>query len=131
MENEHNIIVCDEDESEIDLKDLVIQVMKHWRRMLVFAFVFALLLGGFRCYKAYVSYKTDLQDEKAKRENSFEVWQYENTKQKLEENISRIDEKMEQIKEYESKSIIMNLDPYDYYQAYCRYYVTKAYQYRL
>ena len=128
MENEHNIIVCDEDESEIDLKDLVIQVMKHWRRMLVFAFVFALLLGGFRCYKAYVSYKTDLQDEKAKRENSFEVWQYENTKQKLEENISRIDEKMEQIKEYESKSIIMNLDPYDYYQAYCRYYVTTNYQ---
>ncbi|MCR4945987.1 MAG: hypothetical protein K5929_03455 [Lachnospiraceae bacterium] len=128
MENEHNIIVYDEDESEIDLKDLVIQVMKHWRRMLVFAILFAMLLGGFRCYKAYISYQADKLEEKEKRENSFELWQYENTKKKLEENISRIDEKIEQIKEYESESILMNMDPYDYYLAYCRYYVTTNYQ---
>ena len=128
MENEKNYMMYDDDETEIDLKDLMIQIMKHWRRMLVIGFLLALALGGFRCYKAYVSYQTELQDEKAKRENSFEVWQYENTKQKLEENIERIDDKMDQIKEYQNNSILMNMEPYDYYWAYARYFVTTNYK---
>ena len=128
MENEQNYTMYGEDETEIDLKDLIIQIMKHWRRMLVFAFIFAILLGSFRCYKAYVSYKADLLEEKEKREDSFELWQYENTKAKLEENIDRIDEKMEAIKEYQTDSILINLEPYDYYWAFCRYYVTTNYQ---
>ncbi len=128
MEKEQNYMMYDDDETEIDLKDLMIQIMKHWRRILVFGFLLALALGSFRCYKAYVSYQTELQDEKAKRENSFEVWEYENTKQKLEENIERIDDKMDQIKEYQQNSILMNMEPYDYYWAYSRYFVTTNYK---
>ncbi|MCR4896862.1 MAG: hypothetical protein K5891_08835 [Lachnospiraceae bacterium] len=85
-------------------------------------------MGGFRLLRAYNSYKSQMLDEQEKLENSFELWEYEQNKAKLEETISRTEEKRDQIAEYQTNSTLMNLDPYDYYWATATYYVTTNYQ---
>ncbi len=117
-----------EEEMEIDLRDLFVTVVKHWRRALVWAAILAVLMGGYRLLRAYNSYKSQMMDEQEKLENSFELWEYEQNKAKLEETISRTEEKRDQIAEYQRDSMLMNLDPYDYYWAAATYYVTTNYQ---
>ena len=123
MENEKVYTMYDEDETEIDLKDLLIQILKHWRKMLVFGILLALLLGGFKGYKAYVSYQAALLEVAADKVDSADQSQSEDVAEKPEDSISRIDEKIDKIKEYQANSILANMKPFDYYWASSRYYV--------
>lgn len=113
---------------EIDLRDLFISVARKWRKAIIFGLVMMALLAGFRFFKAYQSYQAQLLDEADKKESDFELWEYEQKKAKLEERISRIEEKLDQVMEYQDKSMLMGMDPYDYYWATCTYYVTTNYQ---
>ena len=47
-------------EREIDLKELMFAVLHKWRMILAFAFIFAVLLGGYKAVSVYRS-QSDVQ----------------------------------------------------------------------
>ena len=115
-------------EQEIDLKDLMFAVLKKWRIVILFAFISALLLGG---YKGFSTYKAST-DSKAVEENNKKYQEeflvYEESKEKIDSEISNLETDIARQEEYLEESLWLKLNPYDICEARADLYITTGYQ---
>jgi len=114
------------DEREIDLLDLLFNVIRYWRVIILVAIVGAI---GFGAYK-YVKVKdtassVETQIEKVEEiENSEgEIANYENAIEELEKGIARNEKDIEVMRNYKDESILMNIDPYNKPEAHLEYHI--------
>lgn len=104
-------------EQEIDLKDLMFAVLHKWRPIIVTAVIFAVLLGGFKGGRSYQSY-CDV-DKQAEAQDLYQqdLEVYETSKAAYEREIDNITNDIQKQQEYLENSILMNVSPYDVYEA--------------
>lgn len=106
-----------QNEQEIDLKDLMFAVLKKWRQMLALAVVLAVVLGG---GKAFLTYRTS--NNAQTRADQLEAYQqdlelYNTGKETCEREIENINEDIQTQQKYMDESVLMNMSPYDVYEA--------------
>lgn len=111
-------------ETEINLRELIVKVFKRWRTILLWAVVFAALLGGL---KAFLGFR-NLKDEAFMAENALEVDSafsvYRAQKATYQSQIDTIAEEMQTQNAYRENSLYMNIDPYNEYKETVTYYVS-------
>lgn len=104
-------------EREIDLKELAFAVLHKWKMILVFAVALALLLGG---YKGISTYRTQNNEEvlKAARESyAREMEIYNKGMDSCKREIDNLTRDIAGQQEYVENSILMNMSPYDIWEA--------------
>jgi len=123
-----NMINIYEDEEEIDLKTLIIAVLRKWRVLIVTAILFAVLLGGFKGLTGFLK----LQDSEYVQEQTDAVneaqEQYETQKEMYEAQLKNLESEVRTLNDYREKSLYMNIDPYNEYRETVTYYVNTDYQ---
>ena len=120
---------------EIDLIDLIIEILLHWRGLIIATLIGGLLLGGYSVYSSVKAYKAAkiataaAEAEKAKILSDQEYFEQE--KEKLESRILELEnsltakeigdvsllmayrEQLKNQKDYMDNSVLMNVDPYN------------------
>ena len=123
-----NMIHVYEDEDEIELKALIIAVLRKWRILFVTAILFAVLLGGFKGLTGFLK----LQDPEYVQEQTNAVneekAQYETMKELYESQLKNLESEVRTLNDYREKSLYMNIDPYNEYRETVTYYVNTDYQ---
>ncbi len=99
-------------EREIDLKELMFAVLRKWRIVLFFALALAVLFGGYKAAGVYKSNRTEVEDDHAK-----EVEAYNESMESYEREIENLTRDIASQEEYMEKSILMNMSPYDVWEA--------------
>lgn len=109
---------------ELDLKALLFYVLRQWKPIIIFAVVFAVLLGGIL---SVVEYVTGL---KVDEENSYwaEYLEYQDTLALYEDLIETTQTKVDNQKDYIDNSILMKADHRNVYMAKATFYVDTDYQ---
>ncbi len=111
-------------ETEINLRELVVKVLKHWRKIALWAVIFAAALGGL---KAFLGFR-NLKDEEFLVENAREVdtavGVYEAQKATYQAQIDTLVEEIRTQNAYRESSLYMNIDPYNEYKETVTYYVS-------
>lgn len=115
-------------EQEIDLKDLMFTVLRRWRPIIVIAVVFAVLLGGLKTLKGISQLSDEEYVKKNQEEYDMNLEQYTSTKERLEKEITNLQENIESQQEYKEKSILMNINPYDEYVETATFYIATDYE---
>ena len=110
MDQYPNTYRPNEDDSEIDLRDLLYYILRQWRRIFVCALVFCVLLGGFKLVKGFSMLKSTDTVENQKSYQS-ELDEYTITKSRLEDQIEELTQSIQDKGEYHEQSILMNLNP--------------------
>lgn len=98
---------------EMTFKELLGIVCARWRMLLIFAAVFALILGGYRFYSGIQNLPDEAAIAKTEEANRLEQKQYENKKQMLLEEIRQLELKESQANAYSENSLLMQVDPYN------------------
>ncbi len=117
---------------EIDLIDLIIEVLLHWRGLIIALLVGGLVLGGYSVYTSYKAQKAAklaasvAEEEKAKVLNDKEY--FEKEKEKIEKRLSELEgtisakdeaganqvmtyrEQLEVLQDYKNDSVLMKAD---------------------
>ncbi len=117
------------DQDVVSLFDLVIQIFKHWRSIIITTIIFAVLLSGFKYMK---DFKT-IANTNVQNEVSLEELQ-KNMTEEEQSNLSQaqiVQRQLEQKKKYQSESVIMNIEPYEKSIMTLQYYVDTNYTYNL
>lgn len=95
-------------EREIDLKDLFLNLIKHWKLIVLTTFIFALLAGSYK----FVSLRP-LMNNTAEYEAQYqaELAKYERDSALMENAINKLSENLKSRQEYNAKSPLMAIDP--------------------
>ncbi|MCI9161829.1 MAG: hypothetical protein HFG59_00980 [Lachnospiraceae bacterium] len=104
-------------EQEVNLKDLLFVILHKWRAIIAVSVVFAVLMGG---AKGALTYKSQNAPEAAEqREEAYQISlaQYENDLAAYEREIKNISDNIISQQDYLEGSVLMNLSPYDLYEA--------------
>ncbi len=116
-----------DDEMEIDLVQLLLLCIRKWKTIIVVALIFACLLGGFKGLRGIMSNKDGAAVEQ-EVETDTKVDNYEVLKGLYEARIDDYKNQIEKNDEYESESVLINLNPNSYYSAFITYYVNTDYK---
>lgn len=100
-------------EQEIDLKDLIFAVLKKWRFVIVTAFVFAALLGGYKCVKELMNHSDAEFVAEAREEYETGLKRYEQSKKGYERNIEDLTASIAYQEAYKENSVLLKVDPYN------------------
>ena len=104
-------------EQEINLKDLMFAVLYRWRPIILTAVALALLLGGWRAFSVYRSQNTGAAAQAAYEEYERAVELYEQGKESGERELDSLTERITEQQEYLEKSVLMNISPYNVWEA--------------
>lgn len=104
-------------EQEIDLKDLMFAVLHKWKGILLVAIVFAILLGGVKAVMTYRNQNNEENILEAEENYEEELHAYETSKETLERELGNLQTDIENQQNYMEKSVLMNMSPYDIYEA--------------
>ncbi len=116
-----------EDEEEISLVELMVQLLSGWKKILLLALIFALLLGGYRGVKGLRERSAAGGTAEAEEKYEADLEAYEAQKTMLENQIEATSESIQQNNTYQESSALMQLDPYNYAGASIVYYVNAHY----
>lgn len=100
-------------EQVIFIKDLLFAALYQWRRIVVFALLFGLLLGGVAAAAEYKKASAVIPQEtidEAKLE-------YEEALETLQTRIEKVNAQIETHEAYLAESVLLNADPYNLYRA--------------
>ena len=100
-------------EQEIDLKDLIFAVLKKWRFVIVLAFGFAALLGGYKCVKELLNHRDAEFVAEAREEYETGLKRYEQSKKGYERNIEDLAASITYQEAYKENSVLLKVDPYN------------------
>ena len=125
MDQYPNTYKPNEEDSEIDLRDLLYYILRQWRRIFVCALVFCVLLGGFKLVKGFSMLKSTDTVENQKSYQS-ELDAYNITKSRLEDQIEELTQSIQDKGEYHEQSILMNLNPDAAYKSSLTYIVNAS-----
>ncbi len=115
-------------EQEIDLKELMFAVLRRWRPILAAAVILAVLLGGYKAFSAYraANDETVLKEARENYEKDLEL--YEKNKATSEREIENLTKESADQEEYLEKSVLMNMSPYDVWEAKADLFVKTDYE---
>ncbi|MBO5599083.1 MAG: hypothetical protein J5943_10885 [Oribacterium sp.] len=115
------------DEVEIDLLQLCFLCLRKWKVILLTGVVLALILGGYKCATELSKAGTEVavQAEETAEEK---VTQYDTTLASYKASLDRMKETFEKNQAYEKDSIILNMNPNDYYSGSSTYYISTDYK---
>lgn len=116
------------DEQVIYLKDLLFSVLYRWKKILVWCLILAALLGGFKGVSAYRDMKSALAQlsDPAQQQQTMEL--YESEKTSLEDQMQTLQDNIQRQTDYLQASILMQLNPYAFYEATVSVYISTDYQ---
>lgn len=100
-------------EQEIDLKDLIFAVLRKWRLVVLFTFIFAVLLGGYKCTKELFHQNDEEYVAELKEQYKTDQSKYEQSKKAYERDIKSFNASLINQEEYKEKSILLKVDPYN------------------
>ncbi len=110
-------------EREIDLKELMFAVLHKWRMILAFAFIFAVLLGGYKAVSVYRS-QSDVQAfEEVRNSYARALEVYNKNMESCKREIDNLTQDISGQQEYVENSILMNMSPYDIWEAKAELYI--------
>ncbi len=124
MENQQ---LCTEEEEEISLVELMVQLLSGWKKILLLAVLFAVLLGGYRSVKGLQERSAQGGAAEAAKQYQTELAAYEAQKTMLEDQIEAANESIRQNNAYREGSALMQLDPCNYAAASVVYYIDAHY----
>lgn len=116
------------DEQMIYFKDLVFNALHHWKQILIIALIFALGLGGLQG----ISGLSALNSSSSVDSDSYaaSLSEYEAEKESLEQQIDILQKEIESQQTYLESSVLMQLNPYGFYEATLTAYVCVDTQYQ-
>jgi capsular polysaccharide biosynthesis protein len=100
-------------EQEIDLKNLMFAVLRKWRLIVLFAFIFSVLLGGYKCVKELMNQNNEEYVAELKEQYITDQTKYEQSKKGYESDIESFNASITNQEEYKEKSILLKIDPYN------------------
>lgn len=115
-------------EQEIDLKDLMFAVLHKWRSILLVAIVAAVLLGGVKAVMTYQSQNDEETVKAAEEQYEEDLHSYERNKETMERELGNLQTDIENQQNYLEKSVLMNMSPYDIYEARADIFVKTDYE---
>lgn len=104
-------------EQEIDLKDLMFAVLHKWRSIIIVALVLAVILGGAKAAMTYQSQNDEEAILAAKEQYEEDLHAFERNKETMERELGNLQTDIENQQNYLEKSVLMNMSPYDIYEA--------------
>lgn len=115
------------DEEEIDLLQLCFLCLRKWKTILFVGVVCALILGGYKGAKELSKMGSAVAVE-AEETAEEKVTQYDATLASYKTQLELLNETFEKNRDYEQESIIMNMNPNDYYSGSSTYYINTDYK---
>lgn len=115
-------------EEEINLKQLVIYVLRKWRTMLAAAVVLGLLIGGAKTAKGFMNLQDPVKVEASLKESELVLQNYETAKEQLTNQMAEYNRQLDDYQRYAENALYMRIDPYAVYQESVTYVVTTDYQ---
>ena len=115
-------------EEEIDLKQLLVYVLRKWRVMLAAAVVLGLLLGGAKMAKGFLDLQDPEKVEESIKEAELAQENYDTAKAQLTNQMAEYNRQLDDYQRYAENSLYMKIDPYAVYKESVTYVVTTDYQ---
>lgn len=112
------------DEKMIYIKDLIFAALRRWRSVLAVAVLLALVLGGWKGVSGLSALKTPV--DIAAQQEALALYETEKTSVAL--KIEAIQQSIDNQQTYLDNSVLMQVDPYGYYEAVLSLYVETDYQ---
>ena len=116
------------EERVIYLKDLIFVVLYQWKKLLIGAVVLAVVLGGFQGITGLIDLKSPEKLEAITKQNQIQTERYEAEVESLKKQIETLRNQVRSQQEYLDNSLLMQLQPYDFYEASLVIYVDTDYQ---
>ncbi len=115
-------------EQEVNLKDLLFVILHKWRIILVVSILLAILMGGAKGFLTYRSQNDP--DAITQREEAYQLdlAQYENGLSSYEREIQNISDNIVNQQDYMEHSVLMNISPYNLYEAKVNLFVKTDYE---
>lgn len=121
MENRKN-------EQMIYLKDLIFAALYQWKKLLIAAVALAVLLGGFQGITGLINLKDPDTLEAITKQNQIQQERYEAEVDSLKKQIETLRAQVRSQQEYLDNSLLMQLQPYNFYEASLVLYIDAGYQ---
>ena len=120
MDNRNEVV-------EIDLVQLFLLCLRKWKVILLTAVVFALIIGGYKGFSGLSKVETETSTEENDSAQD-KLTQYDNALSSYKAQLERLNETLEKNQVYERESIIMKMNPNDYFTASSTYYISTDYK---
>lgn len=115
-------------EQEIDIKKMFYKIFKHWRRIVAFAMIMAVLLGGFTAGKGAIDFNDEEKRAKVKAEYDAIWGAYQEEGRQIVLAKRDLEKTIEEHVEYMEESVLMEIDHQDEWWGDVSYYVDTDYQ---
>ena len=115
-------------EREIDLIQLIKTMLKKIWIMIAAGVVGAVLLGAYKVIPMMQNLNNPEVIEKQEEEYVDKLKEYEKDKKQLEKEIENLNTSIERQEEYNEKSVLMQLNPFDVQVGVVQYYIDTDYQ---
>ena len=112
----------------IYLKDLIFTALYQWKKLLIGAIVLAVLLGGYQGITGLIDLKSPEKLDSITKQNQINQERYEAEVDSLKKQIETLRNQVRSQQEYLDNSLLMQLQPYDFYEASLVIYVDTDYQ---
>lgn len=120
MENRNN-------DHMIYLKDLIFTALYQWKKLLIGAIALAVLLGGFQGIAGLIDLTDPKTLESITKQNKIQLERYEAEVKSLDMQIETLRGQIRSQQEYLDNSLLMQLEPYAYFEASLVVYVQTDY----
>lgn len=117
-----------EQEKEINLKRLFYKALKNWRVAAVAAIVGAVVIGGTKCAVELVQISDPETLAERQMEYQGELAMYQQQGEEIRQSIEKTETAIVQQEEYNEKSVLMKIDPYNEWRGSIDFYVETDYQ---
>ena len=115
-------------EEEINLKQLLVYVLRKWRSMLAAAVILGLLLGGVKMAKGFLDFQDPEKVEESVKEAELAQENYDTARSQLTNQMAEYNRQIDDYRKYQENSLYMKIDPYAVYKESVTYVVTTDYQ---
>lgn len=104
-------------EQEIDLKELMFAVLHKWKWILAFGIIFALVLGGYKSLSSYMHESNPTVKKEAEENYQKELEFYHKSMDSCTREIENLEKSILGQQQYMEESVLMNISPYDVWEA--------------
>lgn len=112
-------------DSDWEITDLLWEIIRRWRQILIFVLVGAVMLSGYQLVKDLKIAKTTPQQVQVKEEKTLEAMENALGKQDMDEVLGAvaIKKQLDEKSTYSKESVLMSINPYEENVVYLQYYV--------
>ena len=118
----------DNNTRKISIAELFCYVLSKWRILIVAALIGAVLLGLGGTARAWKNRPTEASKKAAQTDYEKDLKTYETKKEKLQIRITNLENEISQQQYIQDRSVMLEMDPYNIYEAVLRYYVDTDYE---